>query len=91
MLQSCVELFAAEMVTKGLAPMVRGRDFDALARLYRYCADVAQLPRAAPWVGRLRRGGRAAAASRVADAAGVLSDPPRARNRAVFRGARGGA
>ena len=43
-LQSCVELFAAEMVTKGLAPMVRGRDFDALARLYRYCADVAQLP-----------------------------------------------
>ena len=24
--------------------MVRGRDFDALARLYRYCADVAQLP-----------------------------------------------
>ena len=44
MLQSCVELFAAEMVTKGLAPMVRGRDFDALARLYRYCADVAQLP-----------------------------------------------
>ena len=40
----CVELFAAEMVTKGLAPMVRGRDFDALARLYRYCADVAQLP-----------------------------------------------
>lgn len=43
-LQSCVELFAGEIVTKGLAAMIRARDFDALSRLYHYYADVAQLP-----------------------------------------------
>ena len=42
-LQCCVGLLAAELVSKGLARMIENEEMEALSRLYAYFEDVAQL------------------------------------------------
>lgn len=42
-LQCCVGLFASELVAKGLQSIIENQELDALAQLYAYYEDVAQL------------------------------------------------